>query len=241
MIGDSAVVVDTDGYITNKWKKFRGPECLWELLTHKRVNKEHVTSDDLRTYNKILLKNNAHLEGYERWRVFNVTWWKRSVKSSPLYLQSPKSVVSDRNFYARGNYIKTSTSKLYYNPARPPALSTLEKRAAAVSKKNQSDFWAWLEKQDAYTLHIPVKKRFLRNHTVMNVMDVWICGLVYVQFFAKHNEMHRYIDVFSKYMHLVPVKTNSGLSGASAFRSKFHDHDSRRRHVCERTYKGMNF
>ena len=49
-IGDSTVLVDQDGDITIKEKEFRGPESLWELLTPKRVNKEHVTSDDLRSY-----------------------------------------------------------------------------------------------------------------------------------------------------------------------------------------------
>jgi hypothetical protein len=50
-IGDPAVL-DQDGDITVKEKEFRGSEGLWELLTYKRVNKEHVTSDDLRTYKK---------------------------------------------------------------------------------------------------------------------------------------------------------------------------------------------
>jgi hypothetical protein len=49
-IGDSSVLVDQDGDITIKEKEFRGSEGLWELLTRKRVNKEHVTSEDLRTY-----------------------------------------------------------------------------------------------------------------------------------------------------------------------------------------------
>jgi len=62
-IGDFSVVVDQDGDITIKEKEFRGSEGLWELLTRKRVNKEHVTSDDLRTYKKILMLTNAHLEG----------------------------------------------------------------------------------------------------------------------------------------------------------------------------------
>jgi len=34
------------------------------------------------------------------------------------------------------------------------------------------------------------------------------------------------IDVFSKYMHLVPVKTKNGPSITSAFQSLFHDDDT---------------
>jgi len=55
--------------------------------------------------------------------------------------------------------------------------------------------------------------------------------------------MYRYIisvlDVFSKYLHLVPEKTKSGPAITSAFRSLFHD-DSRRP-VWVRTDKGKEF
>ena len=76
-IGDSAVLVDQDCNFTVKEKEFRGSEGLWELLTYKRVNKEHVTSDGLRTYKKILLMTNAHLEGYQPGGVINVTGGKK--------------------------------------------------------------------------------------------------------------------------------------------------------------------
>jgi len=63
-------------------------------------------------------------------------------------------------------------------------------------------------------------------------MDVWECDLLDVQSLAMHNDMYRYIlsviDVFSKYLHLVPVKTTKGPSIASAFRSIFRDDDSSR-------------
>ena len=58
-------------------------------------------------------------------------------------------------------------------------------------------------------------------------MDVWECDLLDVQSLATYNDMHGYvlsvIDVFSKYLHLIPVKTKSGPSVAAAFRSIFHD------------------
>ena len=41
-------------------------------MTRKNVNKEHVTSDDLRKYKKILLLTNAHLEGYDTAGAINV-------------------------------------------------------------------------------------------------------------------------------------------------------------------------
>ena len=72
-------------------------------------------------------------------------------------------------------------------------------------------------------------------------MDLWECGLLIKQSLIKYNDMYRYIlsviDVFSKYLHLVPVKTKRGPAITSAFPSLFHDVDSRRP-VWLRTDKG---
>ena len=49
----------------------------------------------------------------------------------------------------------------------------------------------WLEQQDAYTLHRPVRKRFPRNpYIVSNLLDVWEAHLIEVQSFAKYNDNH---------------------------------------------------
>jgi len=64
MIGDSQVSVDTDSDITNKGKHFRGTQGLWELLTRRKIQRDKLTSDDLRAYKKILLLTNGHLTGY---------------------------------------------------------------------------------------------------------------------------------------------------------------------------------
>ena len=45
---------------------------------------------------------------------------------------------------------------------------------------------AWLEEEDAYTLHRPVRKRYAGNpYTVTNVLDVCECDLLDVQSYAK--------------------------------------------------------
>jgi len=65
---------------------------------------------------------------------------------------------------------------------------------AAVKAKNKGKptkisvdiIRASFEKQDAYTLNRPVRKRFAPNtYTVTNVMDKWECDLLDVQAFAK--------------------------------------------------------
>jgi len=99
-----------------------------------------------------------------------------------------------------------SISDLYYDEGSPAGFSTLRKlRAAelAESKKkgkpqSVAATRAWLEEQDAYTLHRPVRKRLARNpYTVTNVGDVWECDLLDVESYAKYNDNFRYIVAVS--------------------------------------------
>ena len=146
------------------------------------------------------------------------------------------------------------TSRLYYDPAEPSAFATLQKLRNAVSqrtgKKAHADIRSWLLKQDAYTLHRSVRKRFLRNpYTVNNINDVWECDLVDVQSLAKYNDGVRYlltvIDVFSKFLHIVPLQSKTGKAVTEAFRSVFNDprysKPIRKRPVWVRTDRGKEF
>jgi len=65
MIGYSRVGMDSDGNIHINNVEFPATKGLWELLTRKRVDKESVTTADLKQYQTILEMTNAHLEGYE--------------------------------------------------------------------------------------------------------------------------------------------------------------------------------
>jgi hypothetical protein len=129
---------------------------------------------------------------------------------------------------------------LYYDPTKPSAFSTLNKLASAVADKDtknkgkrkkkhaRDDIEAWLLKKDVYTIHRPVRKRFPRNpYSVDNIMEVWECDLVYVQSLAKYSDGYRYmltvIDVFSKFLHIVPLSVKTGTAEASAFLSILGD------------------
>jgi len=84
----------------------------------------------------------------------------------------------------------TNISRLYYDPATPSAFSTLRKLRSATAKEGKLDIIrGWLGKQDPYTLHRTVRKRFARNpFTVSNVMYEWQFDLLYVQAYAKYND-----------------------------------------------------
>jgi len=53
MIGDSTIVVNTNGDITIKERVFKGSKRLWEQLTCKNVNTEFITKDVLKTERKL--------------------------------------------------------------------------------------------------------------------------------------------------------------------------------------------
>ena len=73
-------------------------------------------------------------------------------------------------------------AKLIYDVSKPSAFSTLARLQAAINEQADggkrsvplAKTRAWLERQDAYTLHKPVRKYFPRNpYVVSNVMDLW--------------------------------------------------------------------
>ena len=108
----------------------------------------------------------------------------------------------------------------------------MNKFSAALPKKNTSDVRAWLEQQDFYIMHKPVRKILTQSlhcpehHGLVGVRFIGLQSL------EKYYDMYRYIlfviDVLSKYLHLVPVNSKSGSAITFAFRSLFHDDDSRR-------------
>ena len=73
-----------------------------------------------------------------------------------------------------------SFEKLYYEPHRPSAYAGADKLLRATRKKyDRQSVIEWLESQDAYNLHKPVRHRFpRRNYNVRNFDDVWEDDLI---------------------------------------------------------------
>ena len=63
--------------------------------------------------------------------------------------------------------------KLYSDPKHPGGFSTLKRLHAAARRRTVGELREWLEAQDTYTLHRPVRKKFPRNPCTVNyIMDV---------------------------------------------------------------------
>ena len=115
--------------------------------------------------------------------------------------------------------------KLDFDPKHHSGFSTL-KRLHAATRRQWGELREWLEAQNTYTLHRNVRKRFPRNPYTVNIMDFWECDLVDVQRLSKHNDGIKYlsaIDVFSKYLHVMPLKSKTGSFITAAFQSVLKD------------------
>ena len=145
---------------------------------------------------------------------------------------------------------------LYYDPSGAASFVTYWNLVQGTKKtKRQTDIkpenvQRWLEQQDAYTLHKPLRKRIPRNqHTVSNLFDLWELEFVDVQSLAKHKDSHRYllpvVDVFSKYLHIVPLKSKTGKAVSETFESVLNEvrymNPIQRRPVWIRTDKCKEF
>ena len=90
----------------------------------------------------------------------------------------------------------------------------------AISRKQIKE---WLMKQDTYTLHKPMRRRFKRNRVIVGGIDQqWQMDLTDMQCMQKFNDGYRYllvcIDVFSKYAWVIPLKDKTGPTLVKAFK-----------------------
>ena len=78
-------------------------------------------------------------------------------------------------------------------------------------------------KQDTYTLHKQARRHYKRNRVIVGGIDeLWQMDLADMQAHAKENDGYRYllvcIDVFSKYVWVIPLKNKTGPALVTAFK-----------------------
>ena len=119
-------------------------------------------------------------------------------------------------------------TQLYYNPKRSGALGGVERLYRDVKKDgkyaiSRAQLKKWLMKQDTYTLHKPARRHYKRNRVIVGGIDeLWQMDLADMQTMAPENDGYRYllvcIDVFSKYLWVIPLKTKTGPALVTAFK-----------------------
>lgn len=117
-------------------------------------------------------------------------------------------------------------SRVYFDLENPAAFSSVnalyqeaKKLYPALRRNDVSD---WLSKQEAYSLHKPARKRFIRNPTIVSgIDDQWQVDLADLSMLQKYNDSYKYllqcIDVFSRHAWSVPMKRKTCADTAIAF------------------------
>ena len=133
--------------------------------------------------------------------------------------------------------------KHYYTVNAPGSFGSV-RHLSDNSKSHVDDVTKWLEAQDAYTLHKPIRKRFPRRKTICIAPDnMWQIDLADVTNISRYNDNYKFIltciDCYSRYAFAVPVKNKSALEVKSAFASILND--SGRRPALVQSDKGTEF
>jgi hypothetical protein len=116
----------------------------------------------MKRYKDILNLTNARLEGYEPLASIHVSRGMkfRTVRTKLLPQTNSRGIEAHCVRSGRNTSNATQTVLQPFKPVR-------------------ANIKAWLLKQDAYTLHRGVRKRFPMNHyTVNNINDVWKSELI---------------------------------------------------------------
>ena len=140
-------------------------------------------------------------------------------------------------------------ANLYYASGDPGSYGGVERlyqRALSLgipAKRNTVK--SFLSKQLAYSLHKPVRHKFVRNHTyVANIDQQWQADLADMQTLSTENDGYHYlltvVDVLSRFAWVVPVRSKSAKDMLSAFKLLFRQSHPR---VPQRlqTDKGKEF
>ena len=136
--------------------------------------------------------------------------------------------------------------KLYYEAHRPSSYAGADKLLQATrAKYNRQSVIEWLESQDAYNLHRPVRHRFpRRNYNVRNFDDLWEADLMDMRSLKSYNDGYSYvltvIDAVSKYGWAEPTKDKTSRNVSDAF-ERILSRSNGRKPVCLQTDKGKEF
>lgn len=125
-----------------------------------------------------------------------------------------------------GNPVKDELFQRHYFTPNEPASFTSSDKLARATQKSKKAAQKWLTKQDTYTLHKPIKKRYPRRKVIVSSIDQqWQADLVDMTSLVKFNSGYKFlltcIDVMSKHAWVVPLKDKTGASLKRAFSKIF--------------------
>ena len=125
------------------------------------------------------------------------------------------------------DYLKS----IYYDPNHPAAYGGVEKLYRAVRKDGKFVFSRnriekWLMKQEDYDVHKEEKTKFLRRRVVAPFVDYqWDVDTADMRRYE--DQKYKYfllaVDIMSKYVWTVPLRTKTAVEIVKAFKTIFKD------------------
>ena len=125
--------------------------------------------------------------------------------------------------------LRAAVKKHYTNVREPASFTSVSKLRHHHFKKTQiKNIAEALEDVDAYTIHKPYKRRFVRHKTqTWGVDRQWQIDLIDMGEMVKYNKGVRYIlaaiDVFSRYAFAQPCKSKKATDVLEAFKKMTKD------------------
>lgn len=155
------------------------------------------------------------------------------------------SVYLKRSVMTWQKYLETN----YFKPEHPSAFGGPSKVQQILKKDGGYDVTYeqvrnWLQNQDAYSLHKPVRYKFKRNRVISQGIDyLWDMDLADVTNITDHNNGIKFllilIDVFSKHLWVEPLKDKKHDTIIAALKAVFNK--TNRRPIMLRSDRGSEF
>jgi hypothetical protein len=139
-------------------------------------------------------------------------------------------------------------NSIYYDPAHPAGFASAEQLFLAARRRFPNlvrrQVTEWLQKQDTFTRHVPLKHRFPRERVIVAGIDVqWQADLSDLSALKQYNLQHNFllcvIDVFSKHAWVKALKDKTGKTIVKAFEQILKS--SKRKPRRLQTDKGTEF
>lgn len=123
---------------------------------------------------------------------------------------------------------KEIVDKYYYNMKEPYSFSGFSRFSSRFPHINREELKNYLEGEDAFTLHKPVRKKFPTRKTIAPYLDsVWQLDLTEMVKYKAYNDGIQYIlfviDVYSRYLWLKALKDKKSKTVATAVREIIND------------------
>ena len=139
-------------------------------------------------------------------------------------------------------------ANIYYDPNHPGAYGGVEKLYRAVRKEGKfvigrTKIRNWLLKQEDYAVHRETRSKFKRRRVVAPFVDYqWDVDTANMTFYKKENDGYAFfvlaIDILSKFIWTVPLRTTTGQEMVLALKRMFA---AGRKPTHLRSDQGMEF